>query len=385
VLLVNDGGINSNKNLFSRKSAMNNKKKFNTAMLGLLSSSVLMAVFGYVNAQGEPPDVIETSSHIFTRMADGVYQVTGTGEVYVMSNALMLVGEEDVLLVDSHVTPNAANALIESVAAVTNKPIRYLVNTHYHFDHAHGNQVFPEQVDIIGHSYTRAKLSGELGNVLTENTHVSFTEGVPALVESLRRQLSDTTDPEQRAQLQRTLNAQEAHMISIQEVIPTPPNITIEDKMTLYQTLSEGAREVQILHLGRAHTAGDVVVYLPAEKMVFTGDFMMSSLSYMGDSYPQEWVGTLEALKGLDFDIILPGHGAPLQGKEKVGQFQAYLTDLWQKVSALKTQGLSAEETAAQVDMSNHASNYAQIGGPGADVRGIRRIYALLDEQATGG
>ena len=165
---------------------MNNKKKrLNAAMAGLLGSGLLMAVFGYVNAQGEPPEVIETSSHVFTRMADGVYQVTGTGEVYLMSNALMLVGEEDVLLVDSHVTPNAANALLRSVQQVTSKPVRYLVNSHYHFDHAHGNQVFPEQVEIIGHSYTRIKLNGEMGShVLTESTHISFTEGVPELVES---------------------------------------------------------------------------------------------------------------------------------------------------------------------------------------------------------
>lgn len=203
---------------------MNNKKnRLNAAMAGLLGSGLLMAVFGYVNAQGEPPEVIETSSHVFTRMADGVYQVTGTGEVYLMSNALMLVGEEDVLLVDSHVTPNAANALLRSVQQVTDKPVRYLVNSHYHFDHAHGNQVFPEQVEIIGHSYTRIKLNGEMGShVLTESTHISFTEGVPELVESLRRQLSDTVDPERRAALQRQLNAQEAHMISLQEIIPTP-------------------------------------------------------------------------------------------------------------------------------------------------------------------
>lgn len=359
---------------------MDRKKRFNTAVMSLLGTGFLLTVFGYVNAQGEPPTVIETSSHIFTRMADGVYQVTGTGEVFIMSNALMLVGDEDVLLVDSHVTPNAANALLRSVQAVTDKPVRYLVNSHYHFDHAHGNQVFPEQVDIIGHSYTRTKLNGEMGNVLTESTMLSFTEGVPDLVDSLRAQLSDTRDPQARAELARRLKAQEEHMMSLREIVPTPPNITLETKMTLYQKTGEQSREIQILHLGRAHTAGDVVVYLPQERLVFTGDMMMSSLSYMGDSFPLEWVDTLEALKALDFDVILPGHGAPLQGKESIGNFQAYIADLWQKSTDLKTQGLTAEQTAAQIDMSNHSANYRQIRGPGADVRDIRRIYALLDE-----
>tara|TARA_R110001592_G_scaffold79072_3_gene236837 strand:- start:1403 stop:2482 length:1080 start_codon:yes stop_codon:yes gene_type:complete len=359
---------------------MNKKKKFNTAVLSLIGSGFLLAVFGYVNAQGEPPSVIETSSHIFTEMADGVYQVTGTGEVYVMSNALMLVGANDVLLVDSHVTPNAANALLRSVRAVTDKPVRYLVNSHYHFDHAHGNQVFPNTVEIIGHSYTRAKLNGEMGDVLTESTMLSFTEGVPETVERLRAQLADTTGTEERARVARLLKSQEDHMISLREIVPTPPNITLESEMTIFQDLSEGSREIQLLHLGRAHTAGDVVVYLPQEGLVFTGDMMLPSLSYMGDSFPQEWVGTLEALKAVDFDVILPGHGAPLQGKEKISQFQAYLTDLWQKTETMKARGLSAEQTAEQIDLSNHSQNYGQIRGPGADVRAIRRIYALLDQ-----
>jgi len=209
---------------------------------------------------------------------------------------------------------------------------------------------------------------------------VSFTEGVPDLVERLRAQLSDTRDPAERDRLSRQLKAQEAHMLSLREIVPTPPNITLESKMTLYQDLSEGSREIQLLHLGRAHTAGDVVVYLPQEGLVFTGDMMLPSLSYMGDSFPQEWVGTLEALKAIDFDVILPGHGSPLQGKEKISQFQSYLTDLWQKTETMKARGLSAEETAEQIDLTNHSQDYGQIRGPGADVRAIRRIYALLDE-----
>jgi len=359
---------------------MNKKNKFNTAVLGLIGSGFLLSVFGYVNAQGEPPTVIETSSHIFTQMADGVYQITGTGEVFVMSNALMIVGDDDVLLVDSHVTPNAANALLRSVQAVTDKPVRYLVNSHYHFDHAHGNQVFPNQVEIIGHSFTRQKLNGELGNVLTENTMVSFTEGVPALVENLRERLEAATTDTQRTNLAAQLKYQEEHMMSLREIVPTPPNITLETKMTLYQDVGGSSREIQILHLGKAHTAGDVVVFLPAERLIFTGDMMLPFLAYMGDSHPVEWVDTLEALKGIEFDVILPGHGAPFQDKEIISHFQAYLTDLWQKTEAMKASGMSVAQTAAQIDLSNHSQNYAQLSSPGADPRAIQRIYTLLDQ-----
>ncbi len=113
---------------------------------------------------------------------------------------------------------------------------------------------------------------------------------------------------------------------------------------------------------------------------MFTGDMMLPSLSYMGDSFPLEWVDTLEALKAIDFDVILPGHGAPVQGKDEIGFFQAYVADLWQKTSDLKARGLTAEQVAEQIDMTNHGSHYGQIRGPGADVRAIRRIFTLLDE-----
>jgi len=359
---------------------MKNKSKFKIGFAAALGATLMISLYGFVTAQSVSPSVIETDSHIFTKMADGVYQITGTGKVYVMSNAMMVVGAEDVLIVDSHVTPNAANALVRSVAEVTDKPIRYLVNSHYHFDHAHGNQVFPHQVEIIGHSYTRQKLSGELGNVLTESTHLSFTEGVPALVEQLKVQVAQESDPVRKAQLQINLSAQQAHMVSIKEVVPTPPNITMESELSVFQTTEQGSREIRILHLGRSHTAGDVVVYLPQEKIVFTGDMMIPFLSYMGDSFPLEWIDSLEALKNLDYDFILPGHGLPLQGTEKVSQFQGYIRDLWDKTATMKASGLSIEDTAAQIDMRNHAGAFPQLNSIGADVRAVRRIYALLDQ-----
>lgn len=362
----------------------NAPNSFRRFLLVLMSLGGLLTLIGLVSVSAQStapnPDVIETDSHIFTRMADGVYQITGTGKVFVMSNAMLIVGENDLLIVDSHVTPHAASVLLEAVRAVSDKPLRYLINTHYHFDHAHGNQVFPAEVEIIGHHYTRAKLSGALGNVLEEPTFLSFTEGVPDLVARLEQQLAETTDPARKAALEVQLNAQRAHMESLPQTIPTPPNITFENELMLYQTVMHGSREIQLLHLGRAHTGGDVVVYLPAERLVYSGDMMLPFLAYMGDGYAQDWPQTLEALKQLEFDTILPGHGAPIQGKTMIDHFQRYLEDIWAKTAAMKAQGLTAEQTAQQIDLSNHRANYPQIQGPGADVRAIRRIYALLDE-----
>ena len=362
-----------------------NKKRFRLFTLTTLAAGVTAVMLGYTNvqlsAQTPAPSVIETNSHRFSQIADGVYHYVGTGAVNVMSNGMLVVGENDLLLVDSHVTPGAARALLDAVKAVSDKPVRYLVNSHYHFDHAHGNQVFPADVEIIGHSFTRAKLNGEMGNVLEESTFISFTEGVPAQIANLQTQIAEATDADRKAALEAQLSTALAHQTSLAEIVPTPPNITLEKELTLYQTVMQGSREIQILHTGRGHTGGDVVVFLPQEKLLFTGDLLLPGLSYMGDAFAQDWPNALEALRALDFDTVLPGHGAPMQGKEKIDHFQAYLRDLWTKTASMKQQGLTWQQTAEQIDMTNHSNNYAQIRSAGADPRAIRRIYELLDAE----
>jgi cyclase len=326
-------------------------------------------------------NVVETETHRFVEVTDGVWLATGTGSVYTMSNAMVLVGSFDTLVVDSHVTGVAARALLNSIPAITDKPVRYLVNSHYHFDHAHGNQSFPAGVEIIGHEFTRMKLSGENGSVLDERTFRSYSDPVPATVANLERQVAAETDPERKAQLQERLRVQTDYMNAIPEVKPTPPNITLDRKMTLFQVVDRGSREVQLLHFGRAHTGGDVVIYLPQERVVFTGDMMLPGLSYMGDGHVDEWPETLEGLKSLDFDYWLPGHGPVMDSKQPIANFQAYLRDLWGKTDALFRQGVAWEEAAGRIDMTNHAQNFQQIRGPGVDPRAVRRIYELLESR----
>lgn len=331
-----------------------------------------------VVAQG---NIVETDSHRFVEVADGVWHVSGTGSIHTMSNVMVLVGTFDTLVVDSHVTPAAARALLSSIPAITDKPVRYLVNSHYHFDHAHGNQSFPEGIEIIGHEFTRQKLNGEIGNVLEERTFRSFSEGVPTTVANLERQVEAETDPQQRSVLEERLRVQRDYMNAIPEVQPTPPNITLETKMTLFQVVDRGSREIQLLHFGRAHTGGDVVIFLPQEKIVFTGDMMLPGLAYMGDGHVDEWPDTLEGLKGLDFDYWLPGHGPVMDSKEPIETFQSYLRDLWPRTEAMYREGVSWEDAAERIDMTDHSGNYAQIRGPGVDPRAVRRMYELLDSR----
>lgn len=335
----------------------------------LLGFAFLLLFNGYYSSN---LNGAENTAYNFTKIADDVYFATSNGKMSVWSNSVVIICQNEVILVDSCVSPAAARALVADIKTLTDKPIGYVINTHYHFDHAHGNQVFGPGVEIIGHKYTREQL---MGDVLHSKTYLSFTGNLPEQIQALHNQIASETNSEKRDELARNLNLISDFHRALAEVKPTPPNLTFNDRMSLIK----GDREIQILYLGRGHTGGDIFVYLPKEKVLCTGDFLTPSLSYMGDAYVDEWDDTLEKLKSIDFEIILPGHRAPMKTGEKIDHFQAYLRDLWQKTVVMRAKGATADEVAEKIDLTIHSKNYPRITEPGADKLAIERIYQLLE------
>ena len=310
----------------------------------------------------------------FNKIAEGVYHAVGTGNLVVMSNAAIIEGDTDVLVVDSHVTPGGAWALREELKAITSKPIRYVVNSHFHFDHSHGNQVYGPEVSIIGHEFARAQMVA--GKSLESRAHDFFVGGVPTTIKTLEARLAAAKDDKERDTIEAQLAVQRNHFEGTKSVTPIPPNVTLTHTMTLHR----GSREIRIMHLGRGHTAGDVVVYLPKERIIATGDLLVEGTSYMGDAYFTEWIDTIDALKHVDFDTVLPGHGRAFTGKAKLDHWQAYLRDFWAQAQKFHTAGTSWEEAARLVDLRGNAVNYPTIRAAGITPNhGMLRAYEILD------
>jgi len=309
----------------------------------------------------------------FNKVAEGVYHAVGTGNLAVVGNSSFIVNDDDVIVVDDHVSPAAAWVLLEEIREVTKKPVTTVINTHFHFDHAHGNQIFERNVNIIGHEFTRQML---LTNTKEMPLYKNYVTGLPAQLETLKKRLAGEKDPAKQAMLRTQIIATQSNIAAQADLRLTPPNVTLTDRMTLHR----GSREIQIRYLGRGHTAGDVVVFLPREKVVMTGDFLTAGLSNMSDSFPDEWVKSLDELKKLDFDTVLPGHGEAFTDKAKIGYFQDYMRDVWSEVSRLKQQGVSAEDAAKRADMTKH-KDHLPITAPGVPLIGVQRIYALLDRK----
>src|SRR6266704_686417 len=343
------------------------------ARLTLALSDVLIA-FTVAGVQSQRPPAgtsHQGKAYRFNKVADGVYHAVGTGALAVVGNSSIIVNDDDVIVVDDHVSPAAAWVLVDEIKGITNKPVRTVINTHFHYDHAHGNQIFDRDVTIIGHEFTREMLLG--GKSIEMPLYKNYVAGLPRQIDDLKKRITAEADSARKATLQTQLQAAENNAASQAELKPTPPNVTLRTNMTLYR----GSREIQIRFLGRAHTAGDVVVYLPKEKIVMTGDMLTSGLSNMSDAFVNEWSATLDELKKLDFVTVLPGHGDAFTDKAKIDYFQGYLRDVWTEVSRLKQQGVSAEDAARRADLTRHKDHFP-IQGPGVPLIAVNRIYDLI-------
>ena len=336
-----------------------------------------------------PYPVTHGKYYKFEKIADGVYYATaeynGTAfpwgsNPFFGANLVVIVNADDVVLVDSGTTPRSAHALLADIKKLTDKPVRTVINTHWHYDHTDGNSVFGPEVQIIATDYVRQQLS-TFDVLHNEPFRLSTVTAGPNLIAYFQKQIAAEKDAGKKAALEKNLADTQAALKEFEhdktEIKIIPPNVTYTSKMVLHR----GNREIELLFLGRGHTAGDTVVFLPKEKIVCTGDLMESRIAFMGSAYFDEWLTTLDALKRLDFTTDLPGHGAPFADKGLITAFQAYLRDVVAQAGKLRAQGVSADDAAKRVDLTKHAKAFPDILGPGAEVRGVRRIYAWMDEQ----
>lgn len=347
------------------------------ALGSVVGALLVLPVQTYAQAVAEeqgttplPISVIKGKEFNLEKWADGVYLATGGAG----SQDCIVVNDRDVLLFDTGTTPGGARALLEDLKLITDKPVRTVVNSHWHYDHVGGNAAFGPDVQIIGHENTRKA-------ILTRDTlhiepYLSWITRTNEQYELLTKEVAAEQDPEKKAALEKRLARATRDYERSKEIVHIPPTVTFDSRMTLYK----GNREIQLLYLGKGHTAGDIVMYLPKERIVCSGDLIEGGISYLGDGYFDEWVTTLEALKKLDFAVDLPGHGAPFSDKEHITHLQNYLTDLIKQVSQLRAQGIGPEEAMKRIDLSSHEKDWPPRMRP-IDIRGMHRVYEYLQER----
>jgi glyoxylase-like metal-dependent hydrolase (beta-lactamase superfamily II) len=243
----------------------------------------------------------------FTELAAGAYAYTAEGD----PNSGIVIGDDSVLVVDAQATPAMAADVIARIRGVTDKPIEHLVLSHYHAVRVLGASAYGAR-NVIASRATR-ELIIERGRQDWESELGRF----PRLFQG-----ADT--------------------------IPglTWPNVVLEHALTLYL----GRREVQILHVGRGHTKGDTVVWLPDERVLFSGDLVeWGATPYTGDAYHEDWPHTLDRLLALGPEKLVPGRGDALgtarASRDAIESTRKFLAEMYGTVKAARRQGADLAES----------------------------------------
>ena len=212
----------------------------------------------------------------FDEIGEGLWAFTAEGD----PNTGVIIGDDAVMIVDAQATPRLANKVIEKVRSVTDKPIKYVTLTHYH------------AVRVLGASAYGA-------------SEIVMSQKAGAMV-------AERGQEDWESEFGRFPRLFQGH-----ESIPglTWPTLTFSDRATFYL----GKRRVDLMFLGRAHTAGDIVAYVPDANVMFTGDIVeYHSACYCGDAHFADWPVTLEQIRRFDLDAIAPGRGDALVGSSMV-------------------------------------------------------------------
>ena len=311
-----------------------------------------------LGAQGTPPPGAEHAgtAFTFTKVADGVWHAVGTGAMATGANAGIIETDDGVVLVDSHVSPAAAWVLLQELRALTPQPVRTVINTHFHYDHAHGNQTYGPGVEIIGHEFTRERLAS--GASRRGAAYEGLVRVLREREDSLVRVLAQPRDSAQGASAAAALaGVRRYRAAAIDDVRPVPPTLTLRDEVRLYR----GGTEIRVLFLGRGHTGGDVVVVLPRQRVAITGDLVNAGLPFLGDGYFTEWAATLERVQALPVDVFLPGHGAPIRDRAVFANLAAFLRDFDRQAGRLLARGLTVAQAEARLDLRAHVPHYPTL------------------------
>jgi glyoxylase-like metal-dependent hydrolase (beta-lactamase superfamily II) len=268
------------------------------------------------------------------KLADGVYAAIARPVMLLNCNAAIFVNSDGVLVVDTHSKPSAVAALTAQIRKeITPKPVKYVVNSHFHWDHSQGTisyrKTFPNAV-VMASDATRRLLAESGGSRALE----SVAEAQKQL-ETLKTASSAEKSAPARALLAARARDVEDYIREMRDYQPELPSITTSDTLVIH----DKNHELHLVFRGRAHTAGDVAVFCPQKKVIATGDALHGFFPYMGDSYPLEWPRTLYAWAQFDFELVAPGHASVQHGKDKLFHKAAYIEDVTEKVRVAKAKG----------------------------------------------
>ncbi|HEX9895914.1 MAG TPA: MBL fold metallo-hydrolase [Gemmatimonadales bacterium] len=273
----------------------------------------------------------------------------------VSGNSIVVVGDSSVLVIDTGQFPSMARHQISEIRRLTPKPVRYIVNTHWHPDHWLGNgeyqKAFPAAV-ILSTTHTRDEMRGRAMRFITPKSAADTRDAVVKMVDAGKRADGTPYSEIEKQYYGAALTQFRTYVTELEQTGITLPTLLFRDEIVL----SLGGREAEVKFLGRGNTGGDAVVYLPDTKTLITGDLLVYPFPYGIGSFIGEWIDTMQRLATIDAVAIIPGHGAVQRDGQYIGVVTELLQRLQTQVRAAVADSLSLPDTRKLVDLGRYRS-----------------------------
>ncbi len=309
----------------------------------IIEEAFLRATWARAQAPGASADLFTIE-----KVADGVFAALARPQVLTNCNAAIFVNARDVLVVDAHSKPSAAAALIAQIKKdVTAKPVRYLVNSHFHWDHTQGDAAYkagPAPIDIIASDATKRLMTQLSRNRLQESL-----DGVPKQIDDVQARLAKAASDADKARYTDLIRQLKAYQTEMKSYTLELPTITFARS----HTIKDAEGDLHIGFHGRAHTAGDIAVFSPRKRVVAAGDVIIGFLPNIADGYPRPWPATINAIAELDFVHLIPGHGPVHHDRSRMTQMRNYIEELTGLVEAGKKAGKPLDELQKTLTMAS--------------------------------
>ncbi len=296
----------------------------------------------------------------FTELAPGVWlgNRPDSTRLPVTPNTTFVVSDAGVVVFDGGNLPLVADRVIEKIRSITDQPVTHVVISHWHMDHVLGVsrylQAFPH-VQVIAHPYTRELISRYLA-VNEQNMRNTVSDNKPGIEGLLASERAASFDAGTITWFRQFIEDADLLEAQYRNFVPAYPNLLFSDALTIHS----GQREIQLLHPGTGNTPGDIVMWLPEEKILASGDIVVWPTPYGHGGRATEWAATLRTLAAMDFQQLIPGHGDVQLNRDYLDLMANTLNSVASQVAALSEQGKTLAETQAAIDLSAFESQFTQ-------------------------
>ena len=300
----------------------------------------LLGCMAAVTSADENAQLVKLTGDIYARIVNPDGNAVG--------NAGFVILEHGVLVFDTHFTPEAGRQLLDDIRSITPKPVRYIVNSHYHPDHTHGNQVF-SGASIIAIKETREGILQK--DLPSLNRTITVTE---TQLDRMRRAASKETDRDKLAAINQQIQTRDDYLATLSRLKITAPSVVADD----YLAIQDGPQELRIQFLGPGHTESDTIMFIPSERIVFCGDlFFKDAIPNIQDADILKWMGTLKRILELDADRFVPGHGI-VGNRRDVERFLDYFEELRSLVEPYVLRGDNVNRAMREIRVPVRYSRY---------------------------